>query len=265
MTFLAYLHKKGLSFSAINVYLSAVRNLNIINGFSVPLCRSPRIKLALKCIKDMSKEPARKEPITLQLLKDLWPVIVDSQDSLMWQSLISLAFYGSMRCSEYTPGPVGTHFPAIQNITFSHNGQYMYYKVPKCKTLSNGFTCTLACSGSVICALCCTVTYLQHRVTSGQVSAGSPLFVTASGKQVCSKQVNTYIKQIVSALGFQATKYSAHSLRAGAASTAARAGFRDWEIKLLGGWKSSTYTQYIRDNNKHAANFSRRMANAVSH
>ena len=46
--------------------------------------------------------------------------------------------------------------------------------------------------------------------------------------------------------GLAAKDYAGHSFRIGAATTAARQGLQDCQIKTLGRWESSAYTKYIR-------------------
>lgn len=47
------------------------------------------------------------------------------------------------------------------------------------------------------------------------------------------------LKEALVAAGYDPNEYSAHSLRAGAATAAAQAGASIYELKLLGGWASS--------------------------
>ena len=54
-------------------------------------------------------------------------------------------------------------------------------------------------------------------------------------------------KLVLALLGYDVTKYSGHSYRAGAATTAAMIGMSDYEIKLLGRWKSRACSSYIRE------------------
>ena len=107
-------------------------------------------------------------------------------------------------------------------------------------------------------------TYLAVRSRSSRVTSKDSLFIL-NGKVVSAKQVNKFIKSTVKAVGWDSDLYSAHSLRAGAATTAAVKGFQDWEVKKLGGWSSNAYMGYIREANKHTLKFPRRLARDSTH
>ena len=107
------------------------------------------------------------------------------------------------------------------------------------------------------------VTYLGDRLSKGKVTQSDSLFVYKS-VTVSAKLVNRFIKQVVKSLGWDPTKFSAHSIRAGAATSAALAGFKDWELKSMGGWSSNTYMSYIRQTKNHTAKFPRRISRASS-
>ncbi|KAI0820425.1 hypothetical protein BC628DRAFT_1276145, partial [Trametes gibbosa] len=49
----------------------------------------------------------------------------------------------------------------------------------------------------------------------------------------------------LTALGLDSSKYSGHSFRRGAATSAAAVGYADHEIQLLGRWRSDAYKLYI--------------------
>ena len=79
--------------------------------------------------------------------------------------------------------------------------------------------------------------------------------MTVNCKSLFQKQLNLYL----SLLGYPVRQYSGHSFRSGSATTAAVAGLRDWEIKLLGRWTSSTYQGYIRTPKSVMASLSKRL------
>ena len=103
------------------------------------------------------------------------------------------------------------------------------------------------------------ITYLKSRFLGSTYQADLPLFVYSNGYHVTKVHLNAMIKRLIKQIGLQPDSYSSHSIRSGAASTAAQAGFSDWEIMRVGGWKSATYRDYIRGLDTHVAGFSARM------
>ncbi|KAI1788959.1 hypothetical protein LXA43DRAFT_893857, partial [Ganoderma leucocontextum] len=74
----------------------------------------------------------------------------------------------------------------------------------------------------------------------------SPLFEGfAMGVALMRDLFITRLKALLIAHGFDSSKYSGHSFRRGAASSAAVAGYADFEIQLLGCWRSDAYKLYI--------------------
>ena len=61
-------------------------------------------------------------------------------------------------------------------------------------------------------------------------------------------------------LGLNHSLYSGHSMCIWVTTMAGVAGLRDWEIKSLGCWKSSTYQTYIRETSDMKINCTKRMA-----
>ena len=53
------------------------------------------------------------------------------------------------------------------------------------------------------------------------------------------------LKSRLALVGLDPSLYSGHSFRRGAASSAAAAGYSDYEIQLLGRWRSDAYKLYI--------------------
>ena len=64
------------------------------------------------------------------------------------------------------------------------------------------------------------------------------------------------VREAMSLAGLNYDDYSGHSVRIGAATTAAQKGISDSTIKMLGRWKSSAYTLYIKTPRDHLVKFS---------
>ena len=73
-----------------------------------------------------------------------------------------------------------------------------------------------------------------------------PLFKWKSGKYLTRAKFITSLRTALSAAGYDERKFTSHSFRIGAVTTAAQCGLEDSLIKTLGRWESSAYTRYIR-------------------
>ena len=75
--------------------------------------------------------------------------------------------------------------------------------------------------------------------------SNAPLFVDDRGHPFSRDLFISYLRQVISHLGFSPTDYCGHSFRIGASTTAAAVGKEDHMTKTLGRWKSSCYMRYI--------------------
>lgn len=92
--------------------------------------------------------------------------------------------------------------------------------------------------------LCPVAALLAWLVKRG--NAPGPLFHFASGTPLTRANFVGELKRAINAIGMNAERFSGHSFRAGAATTAANNGMADVHIKLLGRWKSLAYQRYIK-------------------
>ena len=73
-----------------------------------------------------------------------------------------------------------------------------------------------------------------------------PLFIEVDGTPLTRDKLVTAVRQALQQAGVQSARYSGHSFRIGAATTAAQAGVEDSMVKMLGRWESSSYQHYIQ-------------------
>ena len=95
-------------------------------------------------------------------------------------------------------------------------------------------------TGGKVCAVKELEAYLHCRD-----HGPGPLFVFTSGKAMVREQLITNLRLLCRRLGLDSGVYSSHSLRIGAATTAAARGVPDWLLKALGRWESECYQTYI--------------------
>ena len=153
-----------------------------------------------------------------------------------------------LRCADVE---LGTH-PSGDN--------FMQIRIPRTKTHRSGYTISVGCSGTPVCAYCSVRHYLKSRRIAFSCLLHDPLFVFENGQILTKAMLNAKIKQVTFALGLSPDHFTSHSLRAGVASSAAELGFQDWEIKMLGNWTSDCYRRYIRHVDAHVLGFAQRLA-----
>ena len=227
LLYVTYLHNAGLTPATVSVYISAIRSLHVLAGLPEPELRSPQVKLAMKAMVSLNPPPRKKMPITYNLLTSMLQILRNFPDEKMWSALLTLAFFAGLRGAEYV-GQSKDTATTIGRVQFgSAPVQIMYYTVLRSKTTAHGYVIPLACSRSTACPLCAMVTYLNARYKSQPFDSTSHLFILGNGNCVNKLHVNALIKMLVKALGRDPASYSAHSIRAGAATTAAQCGFSD--------------------------------------
>jgi len=87
----------------------------------------------------------------------------------------------------------------------------------------------------------CTVTALKILFGYCEWSPKSPLFSKDDSSPLSRGHIISQVKSALVKVGFEAMKFSGHSFRQGAASSAAAVGFNDYEIQQLGTWHSNSY------------------------
>ena len=76
----------------------------------------------------------------------------------------------------------------------------------------------------------------------------SPLCVGHDSTPLLCADLIHQLHEDLAQLGFQPSQFSSHSFQWGRASSAAAAGFSDFELQQLGWWHSDTYKLYVEPN-----------------
>ena len=163
--------------------------------------------------------------------KEIMEGIMKSEEiSNEMKALSSVMYYGFLRISEGT----NLHYKDVQ-VDECNN---MVLTIPYSKTDQNGRSVQI-----FICPT--TTTYTPFKWLLEYIKE------TEDGKspddKIFPKQINTYrvlFKTIFRSLGVDASKFSTHSFRKGAAHEAALAGIQDSVIKTMGRWASTCFTKY---------------------
>ena len=250
-SFAAYLAGK-LNWKTIRSYLAATRFYRIKSGLPDPsLSPTPKLTYVLKGIRKQSPGHVRppRMPLTPQHLHriyDTWTRTTPSFDKQMLWAAFCIGFFGFMRSGEFTSvsGPNETCLQVSDvSIDSRDNPQVLTIFLKKSKTdqFGQGSHIHIGRTGDVLCPVSATLAYLAVRPNKP-----GPLFVFENGSPLSQRQLVNNLRIALTEAGVDATHFTGHSFRIGAATTAATAGINDSTIKTLGRWKSEAFHSYIR-------------------
>ena len=234
---------QGLAPSTVRNYLSALRAWVISLRLPEPLIWTPRVHLAVRALTRIRPPPRQVSPITYPLLSSMIRSLSSSRDHLAIASAITLQYYACLRASELCADLTRPLVPTRADVQFISRGSgpVMIYTCHTSKTSVHGFKVHIGCSGASICAVCIMHLYLSKY----PLQSHDPLFMLSYGP-LTYETYNAWIKFLIRQVGLQPANYSSHSLRAGAATQAARTGLGSDDIKRLGRWRSQAYLTYLR-------------------
>ena len=234
------------SHSNIKVHLSAIKFSTIIQSMAFPT--SQKLYLLVRGIRRsqgrLHSLPPRS-PVTPLLLQKIYCNLFNSsrphEDKLMLWAALTTAFFGFLRVSEYTSTHRTKFDPDItllySDISIDGEVLSLAIKISKTDPFRQGMTIRLAANNTFLCPVKAIRLWLvEHPTKSG------PLFVFQDRKYLTPKEVNALLVDTTDGMA----SMSSHSLRIGAASTAASMGCPRWLIQTLGRWTSDCYRRYIR-------------------
>jgi len=252
----------NLAYSTIKSYLAGIRNFYIARGLNNPFLQydgSPflRLQLIMKGIrKDQCKPTKPRLPVTAYILKNILlteEVFFGAYVDLLMKTACVLAYFGFLRCGEFTCAT--KVFDPNINLCISDVTIYSHANLPFRATLllksskTDPFRCgciiNLFRTNSDLCPVRFLYMFLTVR-RAMQASSQDPLFMMPEGQPLTRHAFLSMLKVILQRLGFNASDYSGHSFRIGAATSAAAAHVPDHLIKTLGRWSSDCYQRYIQ-------------------
>jgi hypothetical protein len=230
--------------------MAAVKHFSVISGHVTQFKDFNRLYLLTKGIRraqGSSRSVAKRLPITPSLLKRISQNLFNSsrlyEDKVMLWAAIITAFFGFLRVSEYT----STHKTKFDpNITFLIRDididlradlAKIFIKASKTDPFRQGVLVRIAANNTRLCPIRALQLFLTLRP-----SGVGPLFVFRNGKFLTRKDLNEVLISTTNGLA----NISSHSLRIGAASTAAAMGCPKWQIQGMGRWTSDCFRRYIR-------------------
>jgi len=255
-SFASYLASINLSPQTIKTYLAAVRFMHIYLGFPDPPSSSPTLKLVQRGIARnyavAQPSPYRRLPLTPNILRgirSLWLPRQYMHDTIMEWAAICTCFYGFFHLGEIT-SPTETIYDASIHLCFGDlavddlsDPRILTLTLKQSKTdqLRSGANVCIAKTGTDLCPVAALLSYVAIRGDKP-----GPLFIYENGKFLTQARLISSIRLSLNQLGLNPADYCGHSLRIGAATSAAANGLQDSTIKTLGRWKSNAYQRYIQ-------------------
>ena len=271
LLYVAHMYRCNYKINSIKVYLSAVRAMNIEEGYSNPLEDAIKVDLALRAITINSKAPCQKLPITYQLLCRVSQYINKSYESKLLWAAMTIGHFGLLRASEFVIASQGK-FSAEKDLSLGdvefhdlEKSKYISLLIKRSKTdkRNQGFKVLIGCTEQKVCAYCAMKSFFTERMLF-EKDKDQPLFLYKNGVVLSRHILRENTELYLSLIGVDSKQYSGHSYRIGGATTMAAAGMSDWEIKLSGRWSSSAYQRYIRTPSSLVIGFARRMTSVPS-
>ncbi len=251
---------RGLQPKTIKAYLSSLHSLHVDANLPFTTCKSPLVQCLLRGIKRChgERDCNPKLPITLPILRQICGMLEES--SALYDNIIrvavTFAYAGFLCCGEFmVPSHDSAFNPAIHLVRGvvhfwpdMEDTTHMSITLPASKTnpFQKGVTILVAAAPNHSTCAVSVMRCLFRQVPP--LSDAVPLFPGISGLAGAALSCNVFIarlKTMLLGLGYDSTKYSGHSFRRGAATSAAAAGYTDLELQQLGRWRSNTFKLYI--------------------
>ncbi len=257
--FVAQLVQDGLQFSSIRTYLSSLRHLQISTGFPDPFAGNtfPRLAYVMRgARRTRVAQPDNRLPITphiLSILYNVWARPNPPYEARLLWAACCLGFFGFLRVGEFTArdssppsAAADAHIIGIHDISRAPGDppQYLrvHLRVSKTDPFGRGVYIYLGATGTTICPVAAILSFLVVRPTQ----LLGPLLRFPDGSILTRTVLVASVRKALAASGIDPSRYSGHSFRIGAATTAALVGLPDHTIKMLGRWESSAYQLYVR-------------------
>ncbi|CAK5267110.1 unnamed protein product [Mycena citricolor] len=258
----------------IKQYISHIRSLHVDADLPFSSCESPILQRLIRGIKRFHGERDRKpvQPITLPILTamlaQLQPGITPGHTTL--HAAFTLAYAGFLRSGEITAGS-GSGNASLNlkrsNVEFLPNFDdctHIQLTLPASKTdpFRKGVTVSIAAAPG---RSTCPAAALKRMFTEFPCSDNAPLFEGLDGKPLQYKAFVSGLRGALDRAGIKSDDFAGHSFRRGAASEAAAAGFSDYEIQMLGRWRSDCYKLYIENSLSRILSLSKNLHMAHPH
>ena len=231
--------------------------MQILARWGDPLIHSmPLLEYVLRGVKsEQAKNPSALQrtrlPITPAILRKVCHALEKDKtnhDHVMLWAVYCTAFFGFLRSGEVTVPSLAAYDPGAHlsygDITFNSQTHptlaQVNIKASKTDAFRTGVLIYLAKTNCDLCPVAALVAY--H---AAQGSGAGPFFRFRKGTPLPREKLVQKLREHLAEGGVDSAKFSGHSFRIGAATTASERGIQDSMIQTLGQWKSAAYLRYV--------------------
>ena len=235
--------------STVKQYISALRSKHVDKGLPTAVFSEPSIARILTGATRIQGAPHIRERLEITkdiLLKMLPHIDTSTFDGSNIYASFCVAFSALLRPGELTWDKWDPHLSPLthvsrKSVTFTPEGVIIHLPKSKTDQIRAGVNLTLSFANDTSCP----VQALRHLFKTYPKPDSALLFARSIGafnKRWFSENITT---TILKAGIPNASKYSGHSFRRGAANTAIGAGLSFDELKTLGRWQSNAAKAYL--------------------
>ena len=262
LQFIAYLvSERKLAYNTVCLYINAVRDWTVSNGYRDPLDISKtKLSIFKKFLNGVRRHTISRRHYRLPFRKREMRLLLEATSrcaftehvQYMFKAAILCAYFGCLRVSEYTLTKFNTDtFLRRKDVKFivDNQGKLSRIKLRLRRTKTTQFGSIIyvdifSAADKRYCPVHALFRYNQYFNQTHDMD--SPFFHTSS-QPLTNRKFGSLLKTVVEYAGLDSKRYSSHSLRAGGATVAADSGAPSWVVQRLGRWKSDCYKIYIRN------------------
>ena len=247
--FAQFLSRSFRSVHSIRNYISGIRVVHQLLGFSLDCINSFLLNLTLRGIARLNPVIVRKaEPITPDILFQIHQILdFSGTDDIVFWCLFLFAFFLVARKSNLVPNSVSDVKKG--RCLFKKNvksfGEHLIVCMNWSKTIQYGerelLTPLLRMEDSILCPVRAfhDLCEFSHPIENG------PLFIFKNGKPLTYHMFQKKLKESIALIGLDPNCFSTHSFRRGFATFAFKEQVSSDCIQILGDWRSEAYKNYI--------------------
>jgi hypothetical protein len=248
-----------LRYSTIRTALAGIRfwyidkgGLNpFISRYGQPMLRLHYILRSVK--KQQGVVSTQRLPITYPVLTDIILLLRTGMFGpyydLLMQAACLLAFFGFLRCSEFTQKIANSNpqsYIQMKDICIQSETVSVRIKSSKTDPFRQGTWVHLYATGSTLCPVRTLKAFFKTRLRLGALAnSDAPFLAMLDGNPLTRYTCVMCLKGVLTRAGLHGDGFTPHSFRKWAATSASVGHVPDHVIKYLGRWSSDCYQRYI--------------------